>query len=210
MLEDVLERIERACLRVGRDPEGVTLVAVTKGHSAEEIGALLRRGQRVLGENRVQEWQGKAGQLENIEWHFIGNLQRNKVKYCLPFALIHSLASERLAEALQVQGEKSNHVFRVLVEVNTSGETSKQGAPLEEAEALVRYAQSLPNLRVEGLMTMAPYHENPEAARPYFRRLCELRDRLDLEHLSMGMSKDFEAAVEEGATLVRIGAALFP
>lgn len=212
MLAEVRSRIEAACRRAGRDPGEVALVAVTKGHGPAEIEAkLLRHGQRVLGENRIQEWREKREALEpfGIEWHFIGNLQRNKVKYCEPFALIHSLNSARLAEALQAQGEKSGHCFRVLLEVNTSGEASKQGVPLAEAAALAEYAAGLENLRLEGLMTMAPYSDDPERARPYFRQLRELRDRLGLRHLSMGMSADFDVAVEEGATLVRVGSALF-
>lgn len=212
MLAEVRSRIEAACRRAGRDPSEVTLVAVTKGHGPSEIEArLLRHGQCVLGENRIQEWREKHRALEpaGVEWHFIGNLQRNKVRYCLPFALIHSLTSARLAEALQTQGEKSGHCFRVLLEVNVAGEASKQGVPLDAAEALAERAAGLPNVRLEGLMTMAPYSDDPETARPYFRQLRELRDRLGLRHLSMGMSADFDVAVEEGATLVRVGSALF-
>ena len=214
MLSDVLERIARACERAGRSPEDVTLIAVTKGHGPEEIRRVVLeppggRGHFVLGENRVQEWQGKYDALPGVEWHFIGNLQRNKVKYCLPFAVIHSLNSRRLADELQKQGEKHRHLFRVMLELNVAGEEAKQGAALSEARSLLRHARSLPNLEVLGLMTMAPYSKDPETSRPIFRRLRELRDELGLRHLSMGMSGDFEVATEEGATMVRVGSALF-
>lgn len=214
MLADVQERLERACERARRDPASVTLVAVTKGHGVTEIERqVLAHGHRILAENRVQEWREKAAKLEGVEWHFIGNLQRNKVKYLTPVRLIHSLASERLAEALELEGAKRDHVFAVLIEVNVAGEAAKQGVPLTEAAALVRYARSLPHLAVRGLMTMAPYADDPEASRPIFRRLRDLRDTLGdtlaLKELSMGMSGDFEVAVEEGATLVRVGSAVF-
>ena len=203
-------RIEAACQRVGRDPATVKLVAVTKGHDANAINqAVLCHGHRVLGENRVQEWQEKAEQLSDIEWHFIGNLQRNKVKYCEGFSLIHSLNSQRLADELQRQGEKRGHTFHALVEVNVAGEDSKHGIDPEAAADLVAYAQTLSQVRVDGLMTMAPYSDEPEASRPYFAKLRALRDKLSLGELSMGMSGDFEVAVEEGATLVRVGSALF-
>lgn len=210
MYPEVQERIARACARAGRELEAVKLIAVTKGRTPEQISAhVLSYGHRQLGESRIQEWREKAAQLGDLEWHLVGNLQTNKVKYCTGFALLHSLNSLRLAEALQREGAKRQHIFKVLVEVNLAGETSKQGVAAEQAEKLVRYAQSLPNLSVQGLMTMAPYTDDPEQARPVFRRLRALRDRLGLLELSMGMSGDFEVAVEEGATYVRIGSALF-
>jgi pyridoxal phosphate enzyme (YggS family) len=210
VLKDVLERIERACTRSGRDPREVTLIAVTKGHTPEEIQrAVLGQGHRILGENRIQEWREKAAVLEGVAWHFIGTLQRNKVKYCLPFEAIHSLNSPRLADELEKRGEKDAHTFRVFIEVNVAGEASKQGVSPKQALELVRYARSLPHLEVLGLMTMAPYSPDPEAARPHFRALRALRDRLGLKALSMGMSGDFEVAVEEGATHVRVGSAIF-
>jgi pyridoxal phosphate enzyme (YggS family) len=210
MLNVIRERIHRACERAGRDPATVTLVAVTKGHGTQEIqDAVLRHQHRVLGESRVQEWRDKHEALPDVEWHFIGNLQTNKVKYCLPFHTIHSLNSARLADALEGHGAKKDHVFKVMVEVNVAGEESKQGAGLSEAADLVRYAQSLAHVQVRGLMTIAPYGEDPEAARPIFRKLRELRDRLGLDELSMGMSGDFEVAIEEGATFIRVGSALF-
>ena len=206
----VQERILQACERAGRDPAEVTLVAVTKGHDVSAIErVVLEHGHRVLGENRVQEWRDKAKVLENVEWHFIGNLQTNKVKYCTPFSVIHSLNSVRLADAMQTQGERREHVFRVMVEVNVAGEASKQGAAADEAEALVEHSRGLSQVEVLGLMTIAPYSDNPENARPVFRALRDLRDKLGLKDLSMGMSGDFEVAIEEGATFVRVGSALF-
>jgi PLP dependent protein len=209
MFSDILERIHKACHRSGRNPDEVKLVAVTKGHGPEEIEkAILSHGHRILGENRIQEWQQKQV-LEDIEWHFIGNLQRNKVKYCLPFELIHSLNSERLADELQAFGAKHDHIFKVLIEVNVAEELSKQGLPLADLEALVEQVQTLPNVSLAGLMTIAPYSDTPDTARPYFAHLRQIRDRLGLKELSMGMSGDFEVAIEEGATIIRIGTALF-
>lgn len=210
MLETVLERMYKACERAGRKPTEVKLVAVTKNHTVEEITAtLINRGHRILGENRIQEWQDKATRLEAIEWHFIGNLQRNKVKYCLPFALIHSVNSFRLIDELERVGENKNHIFKILIEVNVAEEASKQGARLSELDALVDYARSQSFVELKGLMTMAPYHENPELSRPYFEKLHNIHDKLMLDELSMGMSGDFEVAIEEGATIIRVGSALF-
>ncbi|MEM7737370.1 MAG: YggS family pyridoxal phosphate-dependent enzyme [Deinococcota bacterium] len=211
---NIQARMEAACARAGRDPSEVTLVAVTKSHSPTEIdAAVLQHGQRILAENRIQEWRSKteviAAQYSNVEWHFIGNLQTNKVKYCRPFALIHSLNSQKLADKLEQQGTTHTHTFRVLVEVNVAGETSKQGADLDNARELVDYARNLPHVDVLGLMTLAPYSDDPENARPYFQKLRALRDELGLAKLSMGMSGDFEVAIEEGANYIRVGSALF-
>ncbi len=210
LITEVRSRIADACRRVGRSPDEVTLVAVSKGHNPDEIReAILSAGHTVLGENRIQEWRAKAPELPEASWHFIGNLQRNKAKYSRQFALIHSLNSARLADALQAVGERHDHLFRVLIEVNVAGEMSKQGVALEQAEQLADYVRSLDRLAVEGVMTMAPFGSDPEQARRYFTRLRTLRDKLGLVELSMGMSGDFEVAVEEGATIVRIGSALF-
>ncbi len=220
-LTEVQRRLERACLRAGRDPAEVRLIAVTKGHSALSVQEnVLSAGHTVLGESRIQEWRKKAAELEakpedksvedKLEWHLIGNLQTNKVKYCRAFHTLHTLNSERLADALEVYGAKKDHIFRVLLEVNVAGEANKQGVSLAEAAALARYAESLPHLELAGVMTIAPYHDDPEAARPVFRTLRNLRDKLALRELSMGMSGDFEVAAEEGATYVRVGSALFP
>lgn len=211
-LESIKTRITLACERAGRNPDDVQLVAVTKNHSSEEIkDVVLKHGHIHLGENRIQEWRGKFDELNDnsVIWHMIGSLQRNKVKYCRPFSLIHSLNSERLADELHKHGEKHNHVFKCLVEVNVAAEDSKLGTSAEQAESLVAYAQSLDFVAVEGLMTMAPQVNDPEEVRPVFRNLRNLRDRLALRELSMGMSGDFEIAVEEGATIVRVGSAIF-
>lgn len=211
MLPDVLGRIAAACRRVGRDPDEVTLVAVTKGHDVTEIErAVLRFGHRVLGENRAQDLRDKRPLLpDDVEWHFIGNLQRNKVKYLTGVTLVHSLASARVADALDAQAAKEGRVLRVLMEVNVAGEASKHGVPAHEAAALADHVRSLPHLRLEGVMAMAPLADDPELARATFRAARALRDQLGLRALSMGMSNDFEVAVEEGATLVRVGSALF-
>ncbi len=211
-LESIKTRITLACERAGRNPDDVQLVAVTKNHSSEEIkDVVLKHGHIHLGENRIQEWRGKFDELNDnsVIWHMIGSLQRNKVKYCRPFSLIHSLNSKRLADELHKHGEKHNHVFKCLVEVNVAAEDSKLGTSAEQAESLVAYAQSLDFVAVEGLMTMAPQVNDPEEVRPVFRNLRNLRDRLALRELSMGMSGDFEIAVEEGATIVRVGSAIF-
>lgn len=209
MLSDVKQRIIEACKRSKRDPSKVKLVAVSKNHSLAEIKEqVIEQGHLVLGENRIQEWRSKL-ELENIEWHLIGNLQRNKVKYCLPFHTIHSLNSQRLADELNSFGQKKNHVFKVLIEVNTSNEESKQGIAISKLEKLHDYCQNLEYLSLDGLMTMAPYGTDPEQARVYFMKLRKLRDRLGLGDLSMGMSGDFEVAIEEGATIIRVGSAVF-
>lgn len=216
-LESIKERIHLACERASRQADEVQLVAVTKNHSSEEIkDVVLKHGHVHLGENRIQEWRNKFEELKLDEltenaviWHMIGSLQRNKVKYCRPFSLIHSLNSERLADELNKHGEKHNHIFKCLVEVNVAAEESKLGASSEQAETLVNYASSLSFIEVQGLMTMAPPVEDAEEVRPVFRNLRELRDRLGLRELSMGMSGDFEIAIEEGATFVRVGSAIF-
>lgn len=188
------------------------LIAVSKGRDVLEIErSILSEECRVLGESRIQEWREKAEKLasKGVEWHLIGNLQRNKVKYCRSFHTIHSLDSQRLADELQRQGERADHRFRVLAEVNVAEEESKRGVLPSEAERFVDYARALPNLEVAGLMTMAPWHEDQEVVRHVFAGLRELRDRLGVVELSMGMSNDFEIAIEEGATMVRVGTALF-
>ena len=204
-------RIAAACRRVDRDPGGVRLVAVTKGRSPDEVRALVAAGQRILAENRVQDWRAAADRLAepSLEWHLIGHLQRNKVRFCRPFALIHSLDSERLALALEAEGAKHDHVFRTLVQVNVAGEAGKYGVTPAETAALLARVRRLEHVRVEGLMTMAPYDEDPERSRPVFRGLRALATELGATELSMGMSGDFEVAVEEGATMVRVGSALF-
>lgn len=206
-------RIADACRRAGREPSSVRLVAVTKGHPAAEIRRrILSEGALDLGENRVQEWREKAAELPgDVRWHFVGSLQRNKVKYLADgkVALVHSLNSKRLATAMNDGGERRGHRFRVLIEVDVAGEETKQGIAADEADELLDHCGTLPHVEVVGLMAMAPFTDDPEEARPTFAALRSLRDRLGLRELSMGMSRDLEIAVEEGATIVRVGTALF-
>lgn len=214
----VRERMARAAERAGRDPREVQLVVVSKMRSVQEIEEVLAAGHRVLGENRAQELREKIPALpSDVEWHFIGHLQTNKVNMVVGnVRLIHSLDSLRLAEAVSARARRLGTVQDVLLQVNISGEESKFGVPPGEAEGLLEEVLRLPGLRVRGLMTMAPAWASGEEARPFFRGLRELRDDLrrsfpeaGLELLSMGMTQDFEVAVEEGADLVRVGTAVF-
>jgi len=226
-LEGVRERIADAARRVGRNPEEITLVAVTKVIEPAVIEGVVALGVRDLGENRVQEAEGKVPLLPNVTWHMIGHLQRNKVKKALLiFDIIHSLDSLRLAQEIDRRASRIGARVPVLLEVNLSGEATKYGfrmAPCvtrgEEKEAFFSYVEEILRssyLNVKGLMTMAPLVAHPEEARPYFKRLRELREELQQgfpqarwEDLSMGMTDDFEVAIEEGATMVRIGRAIF-
>lgn len=220
-LASVRRRIEAACQRSGRDPASVTLVAVTKYAELEWIRSLVGLGVAELGENRPQQLVQRAGQIsEPVHWHLIGHLQRNKVRSILPLAsLIHSVDSVRLLEAIERIACEMDLPSRVLLEVNLTGEAAKHGFRAEELSAAWDVIKRLERTKVEGLMTMAAYSDNPEDARPVFTRLRELRDELrssldeslaaGFQQLSMGMTGDFEVAVEEGATLVRIGSALW-
>ena len=217
----VRQRIEAACARAGREPAGVGLVAVTKYARLEWVRALV--GLRVveLGESRPQQLVARSHELlEPVHWHLIGHLQRNKVRATLPVTeLIHSADSVRLLEAIERIAGELDLRPRVLIEVNLTGEEAKHGFRAEELEAAWGELLRLERVRIEGLMTMAAYADDPEQARPTFARLRELRDRLQsasragaratLPELSMGMTGDFEVAIEEGATLVRIGSALW-
>lgn len=217
-LADVEGRIAAACARAGRPRSDVTLVAVTKTVSAEVAACLPGLGVDDLGENRPQELWRKAGLLPaTVRWHLIGHLQRNKIDKTLPLVqLIHSVDSVRLLQALDAEAARQGRVVPVLLEVNASGEASKHGFAPAEVPTLAPTVRALRNVQVRGLMTMAALQE-PEACRPTFAALRGLRDRLraelsdphTLEHLSMGMSNDFEVAIEEGATLVRLGSVLF-
>lgn len=215
-LNTVRERIRKAAERAGRDPAGVQLIAVTKTHPAEAVRALFDLGHMAVGENRVQEFVRKHDALEGRgEWHFIGHLQRNKAAQVIGrTALIHSVDSVRLIEELEKRAAQKEVIQQVLLEINTSGEAQKTGAAPEDAPRLVEALGGSPHLQGRGLMTMAPIVEDPERARPTFARLREILERLETgphftgEHLSMGMSGDFEAAIAEGATLVRIGTAI--
>jgi len=214
----VRARIAEAALRGGRRPESVQLVAVTKTVGPERIREAVACGLRVFGENRVQEARAKVSEVPGVSWHLIGSLQRNKIKEALRlFEVIHSVDSVGLAEELSRRSmERGTRRAEVLLQVNISQEPQKHGVAPEEAERVVGAVLELQGLRLRGLMGMAPLVETPEAARPSFRRLRELRDRLGeafpeagVCELSMGMTDDFEVAIEEGATIVRVGRALF-
>lgn len=215
-LEEVRGRIAAAAHKAGRDPAQVRLVAVSKTVPAERIKEAVAAGQRLFGENYLQEARGKIEALgEAATWHFIGHLQSNKAKGAVElFDLIHGVDRPKLAAALEAAAAAMDKVQEILLQVNLAGEASKSGAAPEAAPGLLREISRLPHLRVMGLMTMPPFLD-PEAVRPYFRALREWRDRLQdssglpLPELSMGMSGDYEVAVEEGATLVRVGTAIF-
>ncbi len=216
-LEEVKRRIAAAARKAGRDPAAVRLVAVSKTVDLERIKEAWDAGQQIFGENYLQEARSKIAALpQAVIWHFIGHLQSNKAKAAVElFHLIHSVDRLHLAQALEKAAAGQQKVQEILLQVNLAGEASKSGAPPEAVPELLREIARLPHLRVVGLMTMPPWFDEPEAVRPYFRDLRELRDRLlpleicPLPELSMGMSEDFETAVEEGATLVRIGTAIF-
>jgi pyridoxal phosphate enzyme (YggS family) len=216
-LEEIRRRMADAAQRAGRDPASVRLVAVSKTYPAEAVAAAAATGQRIFGESRVQESRDKIPACPpGLEWHFIGHLQKNKVRQALPlFRFFHSIDSTALAEAIDRISGETGVKAQGLLEVNVSGEETKYGFTPEELRAQFPTLSKLPHLRIGGLMTMAPYNENPEEARPVFRALRELRDELQstyqhpLPELSMGMSGDFEPAIEEGATLVRVGSSIF-
>ncbi len=215
----VRARLAAAAARAGRSAAAVRLVAVTKGHPLERAREAAAAGLTDLGESRVQDALAKQAAWPEapVRWHFIGHLQRNKARAAVGrFALIHSLDSIRLADALEAAAAAAGVVQAVLVEVNVAREAQKTGVAPEEAGALVAHAAGLPHLELRGLMTIAPYGASVQEQHRVFRELRELRDRLSLDsglstldELSMGMSGDFEVAVEEGATLVRLGTILF-
>jgi len=222
-LARVRERIAAAARRAGRNPEEITLMGVSKTFPVERIREAHTAGLRVFGENRVQEFADKAGSLHDLadaEWHLIGHLQSNKAaKAAGLFGAIDSVDSVRLAEKLNGAAENAGKTLPILIEINVGGEDAKSGiAPAsQELEQILLAAPSWGNLKVRGLMTVPPYSENPEEARPFFRHLREIRDQISsrklsaigMEVLSMGMSHDFDAAIEEGSTCVRVGTAIF-
>ncbi|WP_457638345.1 YggS family pyridoxal phosphate-dependent enzyme [Oceanithermus sp.] len=209
-LPQVLERIAAAAARAGRGAGEVQLVAVTKGHGLEEIERyVLRYGDFPLGENRVQEARAKIAAWPEREWNFIGPLQRNKVRYMRPFSLIHSIDSVGLAEALARRAEREGYRPRILLEVNVAREPQKHGFTPEELDVGIKRIGEIETLDLRGLMTMAPLTDDPEDVRWVFRELAAMASHHGLKELSMGMSNDFEVAVEEGATMVRVGRALF-
>ena len=212
----VQERIHAAALRARRDPSTVTLVAVSKTMPVEVIRQALDAGVSILGENRVHEAKEKIAALPaGAAWHLVGHLQSNKAKQAVQlFEMIHSVDSIKLVQTLDRHGKEAGKRVRCLVEVNLEGEASKSGTSEADARDVVNAARDLGHVQVEGLMTIPPLLLSPEEVRPYFRRLRALRDTLQggglaLPELSMGMTHDFEVAIEEGATLVRIGTAIF-
>ncbi len=219
----VKERIKNVAINTGRHNSEIQLVAVTKHRPIDQTDAVLETGHRILGENRVSGLLPKidhyTGNIEPpIQWHFIGHLQSRKVKDIIgKVALIHSVDSHKLAETLQRRADIADTTADFLLQFNVSGEESKYGIDPVEAESIAKELAPYDRVTCRGLMTMAPFYDDPEQTRPVFRRLRELRDRLNdlnfdhlhLEHLSMGMTNDYEIAIQEGATLVRVGTALF-
>jgi pyridoxal phosphate enzyme (YggS family) len=219
-LEHIKERIRQAAKSCNRNPDSIRLVAVSKTVPAETVKEAIEAGATILGENYVQDAREKFDALVHypVSWHFIGHLQSNKAKYAVRlFDLIHSVDSLKLARALNKEAKKVDKIQPILVQVNISGEDTKSGISAEDAPGLISEISHLKNLSIEGLMTMPPYFYQPEKVRPYFAALRELRNQMkkqslpnvSLEELSMGMTGDFEVAIEEGATLVRIGTAIF-
>ena len=216
-LAAVEQRVQAACDRAGRDRATVRLIAVSKTKPAEQIQTLLAAGQRCFGENRVQEALQKVDALgAGPEWHLIGHLQRNKAKQVVGrFALLHGVDSAELCDILDRRAAATGLCQPILVQANLAGESSKSGVAADAAETLIRHAVTLPGLRVDGLMMIPPPVKQPEQSRRWFVALRELRDRIggavgrELPELSMGMTDDFEVAIEEGASLVRVGRAIF-
>jgi hypothetical protein len=215
----VRQRIKAAALRCNRAPDSVKLLAVTKTVLPVYINQAIEAGITDLGENYVQEARDKIEVIgHNVRWHMIGHLQTNKAKYAVNlFHYIHSIDRPELAAELNNRLGKTGKKMNILIEVNVSGEETKNGVPADNTIDLIKNISSLENLSVKGLMTMAPYSENPENSRPYFAALRKLQqdilkegiDRIKMEELSMGMTDDFEIAIEEGATIVRVGRAIF-
>jgi len=219
----VRERIDQAARRAGRNPEEITLMAVSKTFPPQPIREAYEAGLRVFGENRVQEFTGKSDALRDLagaEWHLIGHLQSNKAnKAAELFSAVDSIDSVKLAEKLNAAAERLGKTLSVLIEVNVGGEEAKSGIDPQshELDAILESASQFHNLNVRGLMTIPPFTDDPEGARPYFRQLRELRDRIsarrlpriEMAILSMGMSHDFEIAIAEGSTCVRVGTGIF-
>jgi pyridoxal phosphate enzyme (YggS family) len=219
-LEHIKERIRQACESCNRDADSVRLVAVSKTIPAGTVKEAIESGVTILGENYVQEAREKFNALIQypVSWHFIGHLQSNKAKYAVRlFDLIHSVDSLKLARELDKQAKKVDKLQQILVQVNISGEDTKSGISADETPGLISEISQFENLSIRGLMTMPPYFYQPNKVKPFFATLRELRDQVkerslsnvSMEELSMGMTGDFEVAIEEGATLVRIGTAIF-
>ncbi len=218
-LKHVREKILEACQKADRDPSEVTLISVSKTKPIDQLMEAYQAGSRDFGENKVQEIMDKYDAMpQDVKWHMIGHLQRNKVKYIIDkVCLIHSVDSFRLAQEISIQAQKKRVPANILIEVNVAGEESKFGVSTEDVLPLVEQSASLPNIKVCGLMTIAPFVENPEENRKYFRILKQISidigrkniDNVNMEILSMGMTNDFQVAIEEGATMVRVGTGIF-
>ncbi len=219
-LERIRHKIAEAAIRSGRNPDAVKIVGVTKTVSPDRISEAVTAGLRILGENYIQESLAKIDALSSrdISWHFIGRLQSNKAKFAIRhFDLIHSVHSEKLATEINRQAAKNSRIQPVLIQVNTGQEATKSGVSPGDAVDLITRISGLENISVRGLMTMPPFFDAPENVRPFFRNTADLKkkiedagiDNVSMTELSMGMTGDYEAAVEEGATLVRIGTAIF-
>jgi pyridoxal phosphate enzyme (YggS family) len=218
-LEIINEKIKNAALKVNRNPEEIKLVAVTKAATIEQIKKAISAGIKIIGENKVQEAKEKYQILSaDIEWHLVGHLQTNKVKYAIEiFNLIHSVDSIKLAKEIDKRSLQFGMITNVLVEVNVSGEETKYGIKPEEVKLFLKEISEYSRIRVRGLMTIAPMAEDTEEVRPYFRKLRELFKEIKIksiknikmDYLSMGMTEDFEVAIEEGANMVRIGRGIF-
>ncbi|HCL91088.1 MAG TPA: YggS family pyridoxal phosphate-dependent enzyme [Candidatus Atribacteria bacterium] len=221
-LEKINEKIKKAALKVNRNPEDIKLVAVTKTATIEQIKEAISAGVKIIGENKVQEakekYQVLSADIADIGWHLVGHLQTNKVKYAIEiFDLIHSVDSIKLAEEIDKRSLQFGMVTNILVEVNVSGEETKYGIKPEEVEPFLKEISEFSRIKVRGLMTIAPIAEDKEEVRPYFRKLRELSEKIEnkniknvkMDYLSMGMTEDFEVAVEEGANMVRIGRGIF-
>jgi pyridoxal phosphate enzyme (YggS family) len=222
-LARVRERIDAAARRAGRRPEDIALMAVSKTFPSERIREAYDAGLRLFGENRVQEFAGKVDALRELreaEWRLIGHLQTNKTAKAVElFAAVDSVDSLRLAQKLNASAQQLGKKLEVLIEINVGGEAAKSGVAAEsnQLDELLLAAPELEHLEFRGLMTVPPFSDDPRQARPYFRKLCELRDQIaarrlpaiDMNKLSMGMSHDFEIAIEEGSTCVRVGTAIF-
>lgn len=218
-LEIINEKIKKAALKANRNPEGIKLVAVTKTATIEQIKEAISEGVKIIGENKVQEAKEKYHILTaDIEWHLVGHLQTNKVKYAIEiFDFIHSMDSIKLAKEIDKRSLQFGKIANVLVEVNVSGEETKYGIKPEEVEPFLKEISEFSRIRVRGLMTIVPIAEDKEEVRPYFKKLWELFEKIKIkdiknvkmDYLSMGMTEDFEVAIEEGANMVRIGRGIF-
>ncbi len=218
-IEQIEREKEKIARSAGRNPEDILLCAVTKTHPAEVLNETVEAGVTDIGENKVQEILEKYDHVRKVNWHMIGHLQTNKVKYIIDkVCMIHSVDSMKLAAEINKRAEQHHLVMDILLEVNAADDPAKFGIQTDETEALVNeILEECPNIRVRGLMTIAPFAEDPENVRPYFRSMRSLYDklsaiqhpRLDFRYLSMGMSNDWKVAVEEGSTLIRVGSAIF-